>query len=70
MRLRPYYPSRKEYMIKYIIHKASNYTNGIGDNRFILWFNWYFILKHTKSMKNLVNSEYTLDDLIERINND
>ncbi len=57
-------------MINYIIRRASNYTNGIGDNKFILWFNWYFILKHTKSMKNLVNSEYTLDDIIERITND
>ena len=38
-------------MIKYIIRKANNYTNGIGDNRFILWFNWHFILKHTKPIK-------------------
>jgi len=57
-------------LIRYIIHRANNYTMLWGTNKFILWFNWHFILKHTKSMKNLVNSEYTLDDLIERITNE
>ncbi len=41
---------------KYIIHRANNYTNGIGDNKFILWFNWYFILRWTRPIRNRKDS--------------
>lgn len=50
-------------MIKYIIRKASNYTNGIGDNRFILWFNWYLILRWTIPIKRIYKSKNSINNM-------
>ena len=34
---------------------AGDYNFLYGNNRFVLWFNWYFILRWTKSIRNTYN---------------
>jgi hypothetical protein len=39
--------------MKKLINKASDYNLLYGYNKFILWFNWYFILRWTKEFRNM-----------------
>lgn len=46
-----------------LVHWACNYNFLYGNNKFILWFNWYFIMRWNKDIRKTyskVSKKYTL----------